>query len=34
MTQVGIDPNYFDLAYYEYPDHQAIDWLVSIGDTL
>jgi hypothetical protein len=34
MTRVGIDPNYFDLPYYEYLDHQATDWLVSIGESL
>jgi hypothetical protein len=34
MTQVGADPSYFDLVYFEYTAQQASDWLASIGESL
>jgi hypothetical protein len=34
MTRVGEDPAYYDLAYYEYPGRQGIDWLSAVGESL
>ncbi len=31
MRRVGSDPNYYDLAYFEYPDGEGVAWLVSLG---
>ena len=32
MTRRGPDPDYYNLAYYEYTGAQAKDWLRSIGE--
>lgn len=32
MTRVGIDEDYYDLAYFEYTASQAAEWLASIGE--
>jgi hypothetical protein len=32
MTQVGVDPAYFDLTYFEHTRQQAADWLAHIGE--
>lgn len=34
LTQLGTDPSYYDLVYYEYSGQHGIDWLTSIGDSL
>lgn len=34
MTRVAQDPDYFDLAYFEFTPAAAIDWLASIGECL
>jgi hypothetical protein len=31
MTRVGVDPNYFELPYYEFAEAQAAYWLTKIG---
>lgn len=33
LTRVGEDPTYYDLVYFEYHGRDAMDWLVSIGDS-
>jgi hypothetical protein len=33
MTRFGADQQYFDLTYFEYTSQQALDWLVSIGES-
>lgn len=32
MSRIGPDPEYFDLAYFEYTSQQATDWLAQIGE--
>jgi hypothetical protein len=32
MTRVGLDPHYFDLAYFEHTGQNATEWLGSIGE--
>lgn len=32
MTELGQDPGYFDLTYFEFTSRQAMDWLTAIGD--
>jgi len=31
MTSIGRDVGYYDLAYFEYTEEQAIRWLSQIG---
>ncbi len=33
MSRVGPDPGYYGLTYFEYTEHQAAEWLASIGET-
>ena len=33
MTDLGRDPRYFDLTYFEFAGQQAIRWLAEIGDS-
>jgi hypothetical protein len=32
MTRIGLDPNYYDLPYYEFSSQQAASWLTAIGE--
>lgn len=34
LTRIGLDPNYYDLVYYECTGPQALSWLASIGEQL
>jgi hypothetical protein len=34
MATRGVDPDYFDLTYFEFTGQEGLQWLATIGESL